>query len=107
MARPQNSLEDKLEAKEFPTIITNPNESVSMVMSPDEYREYSLKNGRIMGRLPNQVTFPTEEEMRVLINSGYTRAMITEKHGVNNEQIDRLLVSMSNKERRDKVVFLA
>ena len=107
MARPQNSLEEKLETKEFPTIITDTNESSCMVMTPDEYREYSLRIGIIMGRLPNQVTMPTEEEMRVLINSGYTRAMITEKHGVNNEQIDRLLVSMSNKERRDKVVFLA
>lgn len=90
----------------MPAIITNSGESHIMVMTPDEYREWSASQGRIMGRLPNQVTMPTEEEMRVLINSGWNRAMIKEKHGVSDAQIDTLLVSMSNKERRDKVVVL-
>ena len=106
MAR-QTSIEDKVATQDFPSIITDPTVGNVMVFTPDEYREWSKSQGRIMGRLPNQVTIPTEEEMRVLINSGYTRAMIMEKHGVSNEQIDRLLVSMSNKERRDRVVFLA
>lgn len=104
MARPtkENSMEDK----GLPEIITSSKEGSVMVMTPDEYREWSKSQGRIMGRLPNQVTFPTEEEMRVLINSGYTRAMVKEKHGVSDEQINALLVQMSNKERRDKVVVL-
>ena len=95
-----------MEQKSFPEIITSSKEGSVMVMTPDEYREWSKSQGRIMGRLPNQVTFPTEEELRVLINSGYTRAMIKEKHGLNDEQINALLVQMSNKERRDKVVVL-
>ena len=98
--------ENSMEEKSFPEIITSSKEGSVMVMTPDEYREWSKAQGRIMGRLPNQVTFPTEEELRVLINSGYTRAMIKEKHGVNDEQINELLVRMSNKERRDKVVVL-
>ena len=104
MARPTK--ENNMEEKSFPEIITSSKEGSVMVMTPDEYREWSKSQGRIMGRLPNQVTFPTEEELRVLINSGYTRAMIKEKHGLSDEQINALLVQMSNKERRDKVVVL-
>lgn len=98
--------ENSMEEKSLPEIITSSKEGSVMVMTPDEYREWSKSRGRIMGRLPNQVTFPTEEEMRVLINSGYTRAMVKEKHGLSDEQINELLVRMSNKERRDKVVTL-
>lgn len=115
MARPQknkqvqeNSLEDILTSKPIstPPIITRSDDGHVMIMTPDEYRDWSLSQGRIMGRRPDQVTFPTEEEMRILINTGYTRAMIKEKHGVNDEQIDQLLKNMSFKERRDKVVVL-
>lgn len=112
MARPfknqQPVKENSMEKKEFtaPAIITSSGQGHIMVMTPDEYRDWSVAQGRIMGRNPNQVTFPTEEEMRVLINTGYTRAMIKEKHGVNDEQIDQLLKNMSFKERRDKVVVL-
>ena len=98
--------ENSMEEKSFPEIITSSKEGSVMVMTPDEYREWSKSQGRIMGRLPNQVTFPTEEEMRILINSGYTRAMVKEKHGLSDEQINELLVRMSNKERRDRVVTL-
>lgn len=98
--------ENSMEEKSFPEIITSSKEGSVMVMTPDEYREWSKSQGRIMGRLPNQVTFPTEEEMRILINSGYTRAMVKEKHGLSDEQINELLVRMSNKERRDRVVVL-
>ena len=104
MARPTK--ENNMEEKSFAEIITSSKEGSVMVMTPDEYREWSKSQGRIMGRLPNQVTFPTEEEMRILINSGYTRAMVKEKHGLSDEQINELLVRMSNKERRDKVVVL-
>ena len=89
-----------------PAIITNAGEGHIMVMTPDEYREWSLSQGRIMGRNPNQVTIPTEEEMRILVNSGWTRAMVKEKHGVTDEQIDQLLKNMSFKEGRDKVVVM-
>jgi len=115
MARPfkqkdiimEEVMEDKVvKPISVPTIITNSGESHIMVFTPDEYRDWSASQGRIMGRLPNQVTMPTEEEMRVLISSGWNRAMIKEKHGVSDAQIDALLVSMSNKERRDKVVVL-
>ena len=77
-----------------------------MRMSVDEYKEWSRSQGRIMGRLPNQKTYPTEEEMRILINSGYKRAMVKEKHGLDDNEINNILVSMSNKEHRDKVVVL-
>ena len=89
-----------------PAIITNAGEGHIMVMTPDEYREWSLSQGRIMGRNPNQVTMPTEEEMRILVNSGWTRAMVKEKHGVTDKQIDQLLKNMSFKEGRDKVVVM-
>lgn len=89
-----------------PAIITNAGEGHIMVMAPDEYRKWSLSQGRIMGRDPNKVTFPTEEEMRILVNSGWTRAMVKEKHGVTDEQIDQLLKNMSFKEGRDKVVVM-
>jgi hypothetical protein len=100
------AVEQVVKPVSMPAIVTNVGESHIMVMTPDEYREWSASQGRIMGRLPNQVTMPTEEEMRILINSGWNRARIKEKHGVSDAQIDALLVSMSNKERRDKVVVL-
>lgn len=98
----------KMPAKksEAPAIITDPKTSHIMRMSVDEYREWSQSQGYIMGRKPDQVTIPSEEEMRVLINSGYTRAMVKEKHGLNDEQINKILQSMSYKERRDKTVTL-
>lgn len=95
-----------LKKDELPNIITDSSVSSVMRMGVDEYKEWSKSNGRIMGRLPNQKTHPTEEEMRIMINSGYTRGMVKEKHGLADTEIDKLLVSMSNKERRDKVVVL-
>lgn len=92
--------------EELPAIITNSSVGTVMRMSVDEYKEWSASQGRIMGRLPNQKTYPKEEEMRILINSGYTRAMVKEKHGLDDNEINKILVSMSNKERRDKVVVL-
>jgi hypothetical protein len=91
---------------EMPAIITDPNVGVAMVMSVDEYREWSKSQGRIMGRLPNQVTMPSEEEMRIMVKSGYTRAMIKEKHGLSDAQIDERLKAMSFKEGLDRVVVL-
>jgi len=94
------------EKKQAPAIITDPSVGTVMRMSVDEYKEWSKSQGRIMGRLPNQKTYPTEEEMRVLVNTGYTRAMVKEKHGLDDKEVDALLTKMSYKEGRDRVITL-
>lgn len=106
MARNNQGNIEGLEVASTPAIITNSGEGHIMVMTPDEYKEWSLSQGRIMGRKPNQVTIPSEEELRVLINSKWDRAMIKEKHGISDEQLNELLKKMSYKEGRDKVVTL-
>ena len=93
-------------SKKTPAIITDSSVGSVMRMSVEEYKEWSKSQGKIMGREPNQKTYPTEEELRILINTGYTRSMIKEKHGLDDNDIDKLLISMSNKERRDKPVVL-
>jgi len=92
--------------KETPTIITKSRTSGVRRMSVNEYREWSLSHGKIMGRDPHQVTMPTEEEMRIMLKSGYTRGMVKEKHGLSDEQIDNLLKRMSFKEGLDRVAVL-
>lgn len=102
----KNQQEEKMAVNKEVNIITNPHETAIMVMTPEEYAEWSASQGRIMGRLPNQKTYCSEEELRVLINSGYTRAKVMEKHGMSDQELNQLLVQMSNKERRDRVVVL-
>lgn len=89
---------------EAPQIKTGGKVNVTMRMSVNEYREYSAKKGKIMGRKVDQVIFPTEEELRVYINTGYNRAMLKERYGMNDEQLDVALRKMSYKEGLDRVV---
>jgi hypothetical protein len=71
------------------------------VMTPDEYRGFSAKSGRIMGRLPDQKTDCSIEELRALINSNWTPKMIMEKHGLDESDLKQLVWKLSKKELRD------
>ena len=71
-----------------------------LVMTPDEYREWSAKNGRIMGRKKGQKTKMSIEELRALINSKWTPSMVMEKHGINAEDLKQLVWKLSKKEMR-------
>ena len=74
------------------------------VLTPDEYREYSAKQGLIMGRHPNQKTRCTIEELRALINANWTPKMVMEKHGLSAEELKQLVWQLSKRELRDKPI---
>lgn len=76
------------------------------VLTPDEYRDYSKAQGRIMGRLPNQKTVCSIEELRSLINSNWSPSMIQEKHGMDNEELKQLVWKLSLRELRDRPIKL-
>ena len=92
--------------KDTPTIITDPKASSVMTMKASEYEEWSKKQGKVFGRDPNQFTPITEEKLRILIKTGWTRAMVKEHFGYDDKKLDELLVRMSHKERLDKVQVL-
>ncbi len=56
--------------------------SGTLVMTPDEYAQYSKDNGRIMGREPDQKTQLSPEEFVVLSKEGWSPKRIMEKHGI-------------------------
>ncbi len=77
-----------------------------LTMTPDEYRAYSASNGRIMGRLPNQKSKCTIEELRALINSDWTPSMVMEKHGMSENDLQQLIWKLSSQELRDRPIKL-
>jgi len=79
----------------------------SLVFTPDQYKEYSAKQGLIMGRRPNQVTKCSIEELRALINSNWTPSMVMEKHGMDAKKLQQLIWGLSAKELRDVPIFLS
>ena len=74
------------------------------VFTPDEYKEYSASLGLIYGRKPEQKTRCTIEELRALINSGWTPSRVMEKHGLSAEDLKQLVWKLSKKELRDKPI---
>ena len=79
-------------------------ESTIMVMTTSEYEEYSKKNGRIMGRRPDQKTKCSTEELRVYINAGRLPKELMDKHGMSEEEHKQLVWKLSKEERRDSAI---
>lgn len=79
-------------------------EAQVLTMTTEEYAEYSKANGRIMGRRPDQKTKCTTQELRVLINAGWTPQMVMEKHGMSEEEHRGLIYDLSKEERLDKPI---
>lgn len=75
-----------------------------MVMTPDEYADYSKQNGRVMGRVAGTKTVCSIEELRALINSNWTPSMVMEKHGISADELQQLVWQLSLKELRDKPI---
>lgn len=63
---------------------------VSMVMTTQEYAQYSKENGRYMGREAGQVTELTPEEFVVLSQDNWTPKQIMDKHGISLEDLQRV-----------------
>ena len=72
------------------------------IMSPKEYADVSAEQGKYMGRALDQKTKLTIEELRVLINEGWTREMVRNKHGLTDEELNRVFVSLMRTERKTR-----
>ena len=73
-----------------------------VIMTADEYEEYSKANGRVMGRPKGKKTKCTIEELRALINSGWKPSRIMGKHGMNEGEFKQLVWQLSKRELRDR-----
>jgi hypothetical protein len=69
-----------------------------------EYLRHHKERGTPYGRKPGQKTKYTIEELRVHINSGWTREMIRDKTGLNDQEITNLVHKLSKFERRKKPI---
>lgn len=75
-----------------------------ITMTPLEYAEYSKDKGTVMGRKPNQKTKCSTEELRILINEGWTPEQVKDKHGMTDEELKQLVWKLSREEQRDKPI---
>lgn len=75
-----------------------------MVLTPMEYADYSKSKGTIMGRKPNQKTACSTEELRILINEGWTAEQVKDKHGLDDEELKQLVWKLSKEEQREKPI---
>lgn len=75
-----------------------------LTLSALEYEEYSKKKGTIMGRKPDQKTAMSIEELRVLINDGWTPERVKAKHGLNDEELKQLVWKLSKAEQRERPI---
>ena len=75
-----------------------------ITMTPLEYAEYSKDKGTVMGRKPNQKTKCSTEELRILINEGWTPEQVKDKHGMTDEELKQLVWKLSKEEQRDKPI---
>lgn len=66
-----------------------------MVMTADEYAEYSKANGRIMGREADAKTKMTPEEFVVLYNSNWTPKMMMDKHGLTLDELKNVAAGVA------------
>ena len=71
-----------------------------MTMTPLEYEEYSIANGRIMGREEGQKTRLFPEQLRVLINEVYTPDKVKDKYGINDAELEQIVFQLSKDELR-------
>lgn len=74
------------------------------VMSTLEYAEYSKANGRYMGREEGVKTKLTTDELRILMNEGWTADEVKDKHGLNDEELKQVVWKLSKEEQRDKPI---
>lgn len=58
-----------------------------MVMTADEYAQYSKESGRVMGREQGQKTVLTPEEFVVLSKDGWSPKRMMEKHGIDLKEL--------------------
>ena len=93
-----------MEKRGTPEIVNGKTSTGILVMTAEKYAEYSKGKGLIMGRHPDQKTVCTIEELRALINSGWTPKRIMEKHGMNEEDLKQLVWALSKRELRDKPI---
>lgn len=99
LAKTINDMEDNM------VIVDGVVEGTSiMVMTPDEYQEYSKKNGRYMGRKIGTKTKPSIEELRACINSKWTPQRFMDKHGMDADDLKQLVWKLSTKELRGKPI---
>lgn len=75
-----------------------------VVLTPTEYADYSKAKGTIMGRRPDEKTVCTTEELRILINEGWTPEQVKDKHGIDDEELKQLVWKLSKEEQRDKPI---
>lgn len=75
-----------------------------MVLTPMEYADYSKEKGTVMGRKPNQKTACSTEELRILINEGWTAEQVKDKHGLDDEELKQLVWKLSKEEQREKPI---
>ena len=74
--------------------------STIKTMTEDEYREYSKKNGRVMGRAEGVKTKISMEEYGVLMKEpSWSEKDIMEKHGLTNEDMDAIKAKFKNSQR--------
>ena len=71
-----------------------------MTMTPLEYEAYSIANGRVMGREEGQKTRLYPEQLRVLINEGYTPKQVMDKYGINDAELEQIVFQLSKDELR-------
>lgn len=76
-------------------------EEFKATMTTEEYAEYSKQNGRYYGRPEGVKTKCTTQELRILINAGWTPKMVMDKHGMTEEEHAKLVNQLSKEERRD------
>ena len=57
-----------------------------------------------MGRKPEEKTKLTVEELRVLINEGWTAEEVKEKHGIDDEELKQVVWKLSKDEQREKPI---
>ena len=74
------------------------------VFRGDEYSEWSKANGLIDGRHPDQVIRFSLEALGVYISEGKSRQWVMNKYGISPEDLQAMLINLSNLERRDKVI---
>lgn len=73
-----------------------------VILTASEYEKYSKANGRVMGRKKGVKTVCSIEELRALVNSGWTPSMVMEKHGMTEDDFKQLVWKLSKSELRDR-----
>lgn len=75
-----------------------------MVMTPDEYKQWSAEQGRYMGRKEGQKIVPPIEEVRMAIKAGSTKSDMMYKWGLSKDEVNNLIVRLARSERRERPI---